>query len=94
MNLSPEERKRRAQVIRIDIRGEFWALIKAELEQIAIMKDKDSLYFLTKNNADEAKRFANEAAGIRLAINCPEEILKYHYNVYTRITSKLKEIIN
>jgi hypothetical protein len=89
MTLSPEERKRRASIIRIDSKGEFWTLIKSELETISAMKKKEALVYMSKNEMAKASECSNVARGLDLAISCPDEILKTHDSIFNKFTHEI-----
>lgn len=93
MDLSVDERKRRAQIIRFDSKAEYWSLIKSELQSISNYKKKEALAYIAKGKNTEALECANQAIGIDIAIECPEEILKAHDNIFNRVTAKVKELV-
>ena len=93
MNLSVEERKRRASVIRIDSKGAFWELIKEELKSISEFKKKNALKLIAKGMNIEALAESNQAIGIDLAIDAPEEIIKAHDNIFNRAINKVSDLV-
>lgn len=89
--MTAEERKRRLEIFRQGMNGEFWGLMKEELKRISDSEGKLALKYLQEGKHEKGVYQDGLREGLERAIKVPETVVNYNDSIFKRIQYSICE---